>query len=187
MTSERRRLFILDTAMTIISEEGYKGLSLREVARRCGMSAPGVMHHFPDMPTLLLALLERRDEVDRVHLEESLRDQHDLRAVLDTVVDYNASHPRGAQLYAMVQAEALDLAHPARRYFEGRTARFTDVILQQVGADTAPELVAIMPAVLDGLQMHWLMDPASFDLRERWAYVADALFARYAAPGDYPQ
>jgi AcrR family transcriptional regulator len=179
MTPEHRRLFILDTAMMIISEEGYRGLSLREVARRCGMSAPGVMHYFPDMPTLLLALLERRDEIDRANLQERLGEEHDLRALLDAVVDYNASHPRGAQLYAMVQAEALDPAHPARRYFEGRTTRYTEQIRQHVDRDTPAELVTLVPAVLDGLQMHWLMDPENFDLREQWALVADALFARY--------
>jgi hypothetical protein len=30
---------------------------------------------------------------------------------------------------------------------------------------------------LDGLQMHWLMEPDTFDLRRQWAIVADALFA----------
>jgi len=30
----------------------------------------------------------------------------------------------------------------------------------------------VLPAVLDGLQMHWLMDPDSFDLRAQWAVVA---------------
>src|SRR5690242_8178354 len=104
MTPQERRVAILDMAMTIISEAGYRGLSLREVARRCGMSAPGVMHHFPDMPTLLHALLEHRDESDRAELAALLDGNHDLRAVLDAVIDYNAGHPRRAQLYAMVQA-----------------------------------------------------------------------------------
>jgi AcrR family transcriptional regulator len=179
MTLEQRRAAILETAMEIISEEGYKGLSLREVARRCGMSAPGVMHHFADMPTLLLALLEHRDEIDRVRLSETLADEHDLRTVLDAVVAYNVAHPRAAQLYAMVQAEALDPAHPARRYFEGRTTRWAEQIDRQVAPGASAELINVLPAVLDGLQMHWLMDPENFDLRARWAIVADALFARY--------
>src|SRR5262245_10293889 len=108
MTPEQRRAVILDTAMEIISEEGYKGLSLREVARRCEMSAPGVMHYFADMPSLLRALIEHRDELDRARLTELLSQERDLRRLLDAVVAHNVAHPRGAQLYAMVQAEALD-------------------------------------------------------------------------------
>jgi AcrR family transcriptional regulator len=177
MIPEQRRAAILDTAMEIISEEGYRGLSLREVARRCGMSAPGVMHYFADMPTLLRALLEYRDEFDRVRLTELLEHERDLRRLLDAVVAHNVANPRGAQLYAMVQAEALDPAHPARAYFEGRTARWVEQIQRHVDRAVPAELITVLPAVLDGLQMHWLMDPENFDLREQWAIVADALFA----------
>ncbi|MFE4703490.1 TetR/AcrR family transcriptional regulator [Streptomyces sp. NPDC056738] len=183
MTPEQRRLFILDTAMDVISEEGYKGLSLREIARRCGMSAPGVMHHFPDMPTLLLALLHHRDTIDRARLQELLGDQgRDLRSALDIVVDYNARHPRRAQLYAMVQAEALDPAHPAHAYFDGRNSLYALSLREHTGTDVPAELLHVLPAVLDGLQVHWLMDPENFDLRTQWAFVADALFARHPAP-----
>jgi AcrR family transcriptional regulator len=186
MTPEVRRVAILDTAMAIISEVGYRGLSLREVARRSGMSAPGVMHYFPDMPTLLHALLERRDEIDRAELAAVLDESHDLRVVLDALVEYNAAHPRRAQLYAMVQAEALDPAHPARHYFEGRTARFVEQIRQYVSPSAPADLLSVLPAVLDGLQMHWLMDPDGFDLRTQWTIVADALFARYPVEAPRP-
>ncbi|MFF3409616.1 hypothetical protein ACFYW8_26130 [Streptomyces sp. NPDC002742] len=156
-----------------------EGLSLREIARRCRMSAPGVMHYFPDMPTLLLALLEHRDEIDRTRLQHVLSESRDLRSTLDLVIDYNARHPRRAQLYAMVQAEALDPAHPARAYFEGRTSYYAKTMWEYTGTDVPAELLHVLPAVLDGLQMHWLMDPENFDLRTQWAVVADALFARY--------
>jgi AcrR family transcriptional regulator len=188
MTPEQRSRYILDAAMEIISEEGYKGLALREVARRCGMSAPGLMHYFRDMPTLLLALLERRDEIDRAELAARLAALSDLRAVLDAVVDYNADHPRGAQLYAMVQAESLDPSHPARSYFQGHaTGRYAELVRQCLALDVAAELVQALPAVLNGLQMHWLMDPDHFDLRRQWAIVADALFARYPVDDRVPE
>ncbi|MFI0961341.1 hypothetical protein ACH4S8_08035 [Streptomyces sp. NPDC021080] len=45
-------------------------------------------------------------------------------------------------------------------------------------APTSTELLHVLPAVLDGLQMHWLMDPERFDLRTQWALVADALFTQ---------
>src|SRR6478735_4817307 len=64
LTPEARRAEIIEVAHAVISDEGYRALSLRELARRCGMSAPGLMHYFPDMRSLLDAVLAHRDEVD---------------------------------------------------------------------------------------------------------------------------
>jgi hypothetical protein len=77
----------------------------------------------------------------------------------------------------MVQAEALDPTHPARAYFDGRNQRYADLLREHVTHDLPADLLSVLPAVLDGLQMHWLMEPDTFDLRRQWAIVADALFA----------
>ena len=39
------------------------------------------------------------------------------------------------------------------------------------------ELLSQLGAVVDGLQLNWLREPESFDLRERWCAIADPLFA----------
>ena len=38
---------ILDQATALFGEAGYRGTSLREIAARCGISHPGLLHHFP--------------------------------------------------------------------------------------------------------------------------------------------
>jgi len=46
------------------------------------------------------------------------------------------------------------------------------------------ELAHALVAVIDGLQLNWLRDPEAFDLRARWASIADPLLA--AAPPATP-
>ena len=59
-----KREEILRTALEIFSREGYRGTSLREVARSCGLSLPGLMHYFDSKEDLLAAILKKRDEDD---------------------------------------------------------------------------------------------------------------------------
>ncbi|MFD9460376.1 hypothetical protein [Streptomyces sp. NPDC060027] len=75
-----------------------------------------------------------------------LSGSRDLRSTLDLVVDYNARHPRRAQLYAMVQAEALDPAHPARAYFDGRSSYYAKTRWECTGTDVPAELLRVLPA-----------------------------------------
>src|SRR4051794_13431713 len=65
-----KRQDILDQATALFGEAGYRGTSLREIAARCGLSHPGLLHHFPTKESLLLAVLEHRDAEDQVRISE---------------------------------------------------------------------------------------------------------------------
>ncbi len=174
---EVRRQKILETALEIIAETGYRGISMRGLARRCGMSAPGVMHYFEDLPTLLLAVLDYRDERDARDLHPPQGQLVSAKTVLSRVVARMASNPQEAQLFAVLEAESLDPTHPAHDYFKDRHARAVagiQRVLEGACADpygTSRRIIAI----LDGLQLHWLQDPQGFDLQEHWAQIADAI------------
>jgi AcrR family transcriptional regulator len=183
LAPEVRRLRILDAAMDYISEEGYRGLTLRGLARRCGMSAPGLMHYFPDMPTLLMAVLDHRDAKDQAAVAAHVDTEHPtmatMRETADRIVDQMAANPQGARLFAMVQAESLDPNHPAHHYFLERSDRAAAEFAERMGPgmpDAKARALRFM-AILDGLQMSWLRDPDGFDLREHWDAIADSLFA----------
>ena len=49
---------ILDAAAGLMAERGYGGASLRELARRVGMSQPSLYHYFPTKEQLALQILE---------------------------------------------------------------------------------------------------------------------------------
>lgn len=178
-----RRERILATATDLMARNGYRGVTLRALARACQMTAPGLLHHFDGMPEVLLAALERRDEADRRALAPALARARTVREVLDAVVAHNASDPVGARFFATVQAEALDHEHPAHDWFLRRSERYAGEIhhLLDDGPDADPSDARLLGAVLDGLQARWLLDPASFPLVESWRRAADLLFAPQAA------
>jgi AcrR family transcriptional regulator len=58
---DRRRLEareeIKDTARALLAEQGAAGLSLRAIAKRMGMTAPGLYHYFGSINDLITALI----------------------------------------------------------------------------------------------------------------------------------
>lgn len=50
------RTALLDAGLKMLSTASVENVSLREIARRVGVSAPAVYHHFPNKASLLAAL-----------------------------------------------------------------------------------------------------------------------------------
>jgi AcrR family transcriptional regulator len=57
------RTALLDAAMTVISEIGPQGLTIREVARRAGVSHAAPYRHFKDKDELILSAVEQGFEL----------------------------------------------------------------------------------------------------------------------------
>ena len=65
-----KREAILDAALEVFSQVGFQGSTLREIARKCGVSHQSLMHYFPSKQELLIAVLHRRDERLRRHFDD---------------------------------------------------------------------------------------------------------------------
>lgn len=174
--TEETRRSILDAALEVFAIAGYRSGSLRDVALRVGMSEAGLLHHFPNKPTLLAAVLERRDEHSRdvVNLEPDAGAE--LLTGLIALAKYNASIPGVVELYCTVSAEATAPSHPAHQYFIDRYAATRASVAQafrvmaergQLHEGVDPESAARTTlAVMDGLQVQWLLDRTSVDMAE---------------------
>ncbi len=60
---EDTRQRILQTAGELFSQKGYSAISMREIARTCGVSKPAIYHYFTSKKQLYVEVL--RQEVDR--------------------------------------------------------------------------------------------------------------------------
>jgi AcrR family transcriptional regulator len=59
MSSDTLRDRVLDASVQLVSESGLAGLSMREVARRAGVSHQAPYHYFADKASIMAALVER--------------------------------------------------------------------------------------------------------------------------------
>ncbi|MDX5317949.1 MAG: TetR family transcriptional regulator, partial [Actinomycetes bacterium] len=118
--SKATKLRILDAALAVFAESGFRSGSLREIAERVNLSDAGLLHHYPSKVALLEATLRHRDDV-------ALRDFHidmdDPRAVVQSFIDIterNMHQPGVVELYCTLSAEATTPDHPAHAYFVER-------------------------------------------------------------------
>ncbi len=188
-----RRQMIMEATTVLIAERGFWGLSMQEVADRCGLTVPGLLHHVGSKPALLIAVLQHRDVEDsrslRKHLgvgEQQMPDEWsgngptgvDLRQLCSATVRRNAEQPEIVRLFAVLEAESLDHSHPAHDYFAARQQRvITAFAALAENLTDQPEMLARhIVAMMDGLQLQWLRSPRNTDLVEAWEAAAAMLF-----------
>jgi AcrR family transcriptional regulator len=166
---ERSRRAILDVAARHFGELGYRGASTAAIANEVEISDPGLLHHFGSKDGLLMALLDRRysRDVEKLRAEERLSGRA-LAANLESVARENLGLRDEVKLTMVLLAESISPEHPSHEYFQLRYVRARAIMerhvehLQADGelrADFDPQaLASLIVAVLDGLQLQWLLD-----------------------------
>lgn len=61
MPPQKRREQLIDAALKVIVEQGYEGVSIEAIARAAGVTRPVIYDHFPNLGSLLGALIEREE------------------------------------------------------------------------------------------------------------------------------
>lgn len=188
---EVRREQILEATIRILGERGYYGFTVQELAERCGLTNGGLLYHFGSKEQLLLAVLHERDRRDTEIVisvagpaaREAKRSDSSLGAVLEVlraIVARGAARPEITRLDTVLQAEALDRAHPAHAYFQAREARLLGVFARIVEPHVVdpPAIARQLLALMGGLQLQWLRGDQAFDLVAEWDRAVAALLRR---------
>jgi AcrR family transcriptional regulator len=160
-----RREEILSAALDVFAERGYQGASFAAIAERVGLTQQGVLHYFPSKDRLLAEVLRLRDERTFLHLLGG-GGRLDLDRAAD-VIEYNEGQRGLVQSFTVLSAESVTEGHPAREFFEERYRNsrraFAEQIREELGEElpgglTPEQAAALMLAVMDGLQLQWLLD-----------------------------
>src|SRR5512143_1709800 len=77
---------ILDTSAKLFSQQGYNGVSIRDIAQACGMTNAALYYHFKNKEDLFLAMLQRDHEKTLVALRAAANGPGNLREDLKQLV-----------------------------------------------------------------------------------------------------
>lgn len=182
---------ITQAATKLISERGFNGVSLRDVADEVGISQPGLLHYIGNKDGLLQLLIT--DSYDATgtpadFLASGLpgSDPEGLLfpAYLRFLVRHNASRRTMVQLYMVLETEAFNPEHPLYDYFHNRPLSVWDHYSQfpwklppEVGSwnESMMPVVRQCIEVMDGIQLRWLREPP-IDMYDEWLVFEHMIF-----------
>jgi AcrR family transcriptional regulator len=179
---------IIQAATELFAQQGFRGAKMAEIARAAGLTEPGLLHHFPSKTHLLMGVLEERDRIDKERSHAILQQEgsHFLDAVTE-LVEHNETVPGLVQLFTILVAESVSPEHPAHEFFVQRYQRTrADMVRMIAQAQQAGEIRADIPAealtvlvfaVMDGLQVQWLLEPEKISMSGAFRTLIDVLNA----------
>lgn len=192
LKADQRREEILVAAHEVFGARGFHKASLGEIAEKVGITHPGILHHFGSKEQLFVEVLALRERLDVAGFEnnEPPGGPAMLRHLIHTAV-VNTGRVGLVQSYTVMSAESVTEGHPAQDFFRTRFA----VLRQQIVRALETSASSVQPpeaeldaaactiiAVMDGLQVQWLLDPDRVDMPEALALVIDALLRRWGVP-----
>lgn len=160
----------MQAARPLFARHGYRGASLASIAEAAALTQPGLLHHFHSKEELLFALLEERNHEDGQRIKSATAEHGaDVLAALEGLVAHNSTTRELVQLFVVLVAEATSADHPAHEYFVERYEQVRSRMLRTLRAGQATgevradvdldALVPVIVAVMDGLQIQWVLDP----------------------------
>src|SRR3954468_13218708 len=180
-----RRAEILRAAAHTFGSKGYKNGSLAEVAEQVGITHAGVLHHFGSKEQLLVEVLEYRDKEDVRDLEgQHIPGGIELFYHLLRTARMNVERRGIVQGYTVLTGESVTENHPARTWVTERFAvlrgEIRTALLAVASDDVSEELAdcaaSAIIAVMDGLQVQWLLDE-DVDLPVATKFAIEAILA----------
>jgi len=168
---------ILKAATKLLGEYGFQGTTLARVADTVGLTEPGVLHYFPSKIHLLQGVLEYHEQKETETYLKKMGDQKkssaELFKLLEGLVVENKKIPDLIQLFTVLVSESIRGDHPSHNYFVERYRRGREIYIKQFFRLLDPpirsdvdlnELATLIMAVMDGLQIQWLLDPKKVDM-----------------------
>jgi AcrR family transcriptional regulator len=177
---------IIHSATESFAQNGFHGAKMADIAKAANLTGPGLLHHFPSKTHLLMEVLKERDRIDSERMRSTLqKNGNDFLEAGIELVEHNQTVPGLVQLFNLLVAESISQDHPAHEFFIERYQRTREHWIQliaqaqqagEVRSDVSPETLAILIfAMMDGLQVQWLLEPEKIDMANLFRVMTDML------------
>lgn len=187
-----RREALIDAAVRLFSERGFRGTGIIGLAREVGVTHVGLLHHFGTKEQLLHSVVATRDSqyAEMVRAVASRRGLEAL-ATVRNVGEQIAAEQTFSRLFTVLIGENLQPDDPLNDYFRHRYRELRGHIEEAVRtgqedgtirADVSPASVAAdVVAFLLGAQVEYLLDPEQIELQTTFDDYTRRLVASLAA------
>jgi AcrR family transcriptional regulator len=137
MTGDARREQILETAVELLSQRGFKGTTTKEIAKAAGVSEAMVFRHFENKEALYGALLDTKGCQDGVHrfpweenvaLQNAIAEKNDFEVFYNIALDALNKHRTDEAFMRLLFYSALEEHELAERFFNGFIAKVYEFI-----------------------------------------------------------
>lgn len=137
MKGDERREQILQTAVTLFSQRGFKGTTTKEIARAAGVSEAMVFRHFASKDELWSAIIDNKGCVDGVRrfpwesnekLQMAIEQKDDFAVFYNIAFDALNKHQADVGFMRLLFYSALEEHELADRFFNEFVSRIYDYI-----------------------------------------------------------
>jgi AcrR family transcriptional regulator len=184
--TKQRKEQVIHEAFHFFGQYGFHGAKLSDIAKAAGVTEPGLLHHFPSKEHLLMEVLAERDRLDRERFDPAMHEKEGVSLIsLQELVEHNETVPGLVQLFTVLVAESIDEQHPGHDFFKRRYQDLRDQtidVLKKAQARheirndiPAEDLVIMLFAMMDGLQIQWLYEAEKIDMARLFGQFLELL------------
>lgn len=158
---------LLDAALQVFAEEGYHSASVSKIAKHAGVSKGLMYNYFQSkeevLLTLVRALFDYAMTTLKIQPDEEFSKER-FAEIIALSVDIPLKEPQRWKLYMSLAFQA-DVTELLMREMAPRMGGYMQSMAQYFQSKGYEDPVAAMrvfSAILDGVQMHCLLDPEGF-------------------------
>lgn len=175
---EERKAQILEAALHVFAEDGYHNSSVSAIAKKAGISKGLLYNYFHSkeevLRSLTLDLFDYAMDVMKITPGEVIDDER-FEEIISLSIDIPLEEPQRWKLY-MTLVFQKDIAELIMKEMKIRMGPYMMSMMTYFNSKDYDDPMAMMryfSAVLDGVQMHCLLDPDNFPAQKAKQYLIE--------------